>query len=196
MPLRPGVKVQNDRTSDSRCACAGALADPAASVAYAAPELLLASEARQRLAATESADIWAVGVIMYECLSGGSATPLHERGRALAMARGLAAYPWRSPRQSATWEHSPPELRQVVLDCLSAAPQRRPSAETLVARVEDVIATSVPAQRSPTLRVESTASMVRASSFTQLASQVGHPDCESDGLEISQSPFSSMQSAA
>ena len=131
---------------------------------------------------------------MFECLSGCRASALRERNNALAMARGAAAYPWKSPPQSVSWERSPYALRQIVMQCLSAAPQHRPSADALVSRLEAVVAHMLPAQRSPTLRMEGASSGHQVSSFSELAAQMGRHEGDSDGLEIGQSPFSTLQS--
>ena len=68
---------------------------PRCTIAYAAPEILGAYAARQRAPADPAQDVWALGVIAYECLTFTRAFPAFSPAESVfAAAAGHAQYAW------------------------------------------------------------------------------------------------------
>lgn len=95
------------------------------SLNYASPEIIIAQESGQRtLDVSASADVWALGVVAYELLSGtrtfAPGTPTSEIRN---MISGRLPLPWeeQEPKQLRTLRHS-------VLSCLARNAAERPSA--------------------------------------------------------------------
>ena len=111
----------------------GETAYPRCTPRYAPPEVLVAHDAEQRIVVQPSQDVWALGVMVFEAVTGTNATP----GRIKAAtvydrAHGKELYPWEEPpdAQPATWRRS--RLRTLTLSCLLRDASARPSAEELV----------------------------------------------------------------
>lgn len=100
--------------------------------AYMAPEQAMGN----RITSTPSADIFSLGAILYELLTGQPPLAPHTQGRPSSI----------NPRVD-------PELETICLKCLESDPSRRyPSAEALAQALEQFIATS-PSPPKPTTRL-------------------------------------------
>ena len=79
-------------------------------------------------------DIWALGVTVYEAITGDSALP-SRRGAAYACAAGDASYPWEVyvPRSLLDSGHS-----RLVLACLARDSAARPTAAAVQSALGDV----------------------------------------------------------
>ena len=79
-------------------------------------------------------DIWALGVTVYEAITGDSALP-SRRGAAYACAAGDAPYPWEKsvPRCLLDSGHS-----RLVLACLARNAAARPTAAAVQSALEDL----------------------------------------------------------
>lgn len=118
--------------------CAGSIAPLSYSLRYAPPEVIRALEGGQRtIQADPAVDIWAIGVIAFELLTGERA--LHPSGLEPAAAE-TAALDAISGRSQLPWEQAEagPQLeklrglKRTVLRCLERDPARRPSAQALL----------------------------------------------------------------
>jgi serine/threonine protein kinase len=103
---------------------------------YAAPEVIAAYHAQQQIRAQPSVDIWALGVVMFEVLTGTQIMQYCRTMDELAdFASGKKAYPWESAPQ-AFFENS--NTHAMVRECLRRNPALRPSASALKADVESM----------------------------------------------------------
>src|SRR5689334_3481219 len=103
-----------------------ALGDVPGTLAYISPERL------QGLPATTAADVWAVGVVLWEALAGEHpfwGGDLVETSRSIQ--RGAAPLETRRP-------DLPQRLREIVASALLVNPQRRPTAERLAAELRNL----------------------------------------------------------
>jgi serine/threonine protein kinase len=100
---------------------------------YAPPEAINAHTAGAEIVVEPSLDIWAVGVIMFECLTGertfhiyGGAEEVYE------CAEGAKMYPWEVPAEELphSWRRS--RARKLFSDCLLRDPAARPTAQQLL----------------------------------------------------------------
>ncbi len=96
--------------------------------AYMAPEQWADEEL------TWAIDIWALGVILYELVSG--QTPYRGAGAVDLGIKVLGKDPVPPPECETAL---PAELEQVILDCLTKDPSRRPSAEDVVERLRQIL---------------------------------------------------------
>lgn len=102
-------------------------------MAYAAPEVLIAHSAGGAVLVEPAQDIWALGCMVYECLTEAPAVdPYHGQAMALAMAQGEAPYPWEEGGEEENPMFARSRARTTVLACLSRDPTQRPSAEALL----------------------------------------------------------------
>ena len=111
---------------------AGAVAHPRCTLLYAPPEVTLALEDEQPIAVDGSHDIWSLGVILYEVISGNRAFALDAKvADCFACALGDKLYPWELPldEQPAAWRHS--RLQAGVVRCLQRDAAQRPTAAEL-----------------------------------------------------------------
>jgi serine/threonine protein kinase len=103
------------------------------SLLYAAPEAINAHIAAAELTVEPSLDVWAIGVIVYECLTG---TPtfssLDTKETVFGCAKGDVAYPWERDVHELPdrWRRS--RARNIFGDCLSRDAAARPTAAQLV----------------------------------------------------------------
>jgi serine/threonine protein kinase len=103
-------------------------------LAYAAPEAINAHSDRTELTVHPSLDMWAIGVILYECLSGRPAFTFPGMiEEVFQCARGELPYPWERPSLELPegWRKS--KARSFFQTCLSREPAARPSAKQLLA---------------------------------------------------------------
>lgn len=110
------------------------------SLKYAAPEVVNALEAGKRTIHVNAAvDIWAIGVIAWELLTGQRAFPISDMASkegqkaVRAAIAGRTQLPWEG-RSGATLEglQKLRGMRRSVLRCLDRNPAERPSAEALL----------------------------------------------------------------
>ena len=111
-------------------ACAGAKTGLSFSLNYAAPEVLAVQAAGGRVVTADAAaDVWALGVVAYELLTGARVFPVNAAAETVR-AQILGA-------QKLPWEAAPPRAlrtaRNSVLHCLSRDPDLRPSAAQVAA---------------------------------------------------------------
>jgi serine/threonine protein kinase len=99
---------------------------------YAAPEVIAAYEAGARtLVASSAADVWSLGLVAFEMLTGEPAFPEMSLEEIVDHLAGRAALPWEGPRR-------PELLRKLrafksnVMDCLQRDPARRPQMSSVV----------------------------------------------------------------
>ena len=104
------------------------------SLHYAAPEVI-AAEARgaQRMRVSAAADMWAIGAIAFELLTGERVfAPASSPDAIRAVLLGQRALPW---EDDVTAERLAPRLRVLrrsVLQCLSRDPEERPTSRELL----------------------------------------------------------------
>jgi serine/threonine protein kinase len=106
-------------------------------LAYAAPEVLAAYAARQKIPADPAQDIWALGVMAYECLTHSTVFPVYLEPRVVfAAASGQTKYPWETDVLNETFRRS--RARQLIAACVTRDPRRRPTAEKLVKMIDNL----------------------------------------------------------
>ena len=96
-------------------------------MAYAPPEVVAAYRCEGTVTVAASHDIWALGVMAFEALTGGRA--LGSLEQLLACARGDEAYPWDASKLADAperWRRS--RLRPLIEPCLAHDPSQRPAA--------------------------------------------------------------------
>ena len=105
---------------------------------YAAPEILQSYAAGRRIPAHPAADIWALGVMVYEALTGALAFPPFRKRpvEVYEAAGGSARYPWESDRDV---QFSRYRIRPVVEACLARDAAARPSAVQLIAQLDRLV---------------------------------------------------------
>lgn len=100
---------------------------------YAAPEAVVAYAHTKSLAVKPSLDVWAVGVTVFECLTG---QPPFARDASeadvLACAEGATAYPWERPLAQLPDKWRDADARALFEGCLKRTASERPSASELV----------------------------------------------------------------
>ena len=100
---------------------------------YAPPEAILAHVAREQLTVTPALDIWALGVIIYECLTGQvTFSRFSGMEEVLGCAQGTRPYPWERPAAEQPPEWRKARARPVFERCLARDPGLRPTASTLM----------------------------------------------------------------
>lgn len=105
------------------------------SLCYAAPEVLHSYASKRRIAAQPAADVWALGVLVYEALTSTSVfAPFGvKRDDIFAAAAGDMAYPWEAMPNAA---FSQSKLRKLVEACVSRDPKLRPSAAQVTSQLD------------------------------------------------------------
>lgn len=110
---------------------AGESVTPECTLSYAAPEVVVAFAEKRRVLVTPAQDIFALGIMVFECFTGAHAIgPLGGLDGCEQLARGERRYPWEEAEQGSDYGGS--RARQVVEACLDRDPDRRPSAPALV----------------------------------------------------------------
>jgi serine/threonine protein kinase len=102
-------------------------------LAYAPPEAINAHSAREALTVGPSLDMWAVGVILYECLSGRPAFTFPGIiEEVFECATAELPYPWERPAEDLLegWRKS--KARTFFQACLARDPAARLSAKQLL----------------------------------------------------------------
>jgi serine/threonine protein kinase len=115
------------RSTFTHCFPAGQCSQVSCSLGYAPPEVVNAHADKSELVVEPSLDMWAIGVIVYECLAGCRAFDCGVR-EVQECAKGSKPYPWERPLQELPrgWRKS--RARNVFQGCLSRDPKARPSA--------------------------------------------------------------------
>jgi serine/threonine protein kinase len=104
-------------------------------LAYAAPEVLAAFAGRQMIPADPAQDIWALGVMAYECLTHSTVFPTFRNPRIVfAVAAGQSKYPWEEDVLDETFRRS--RARKLVLACLDRNPRSRVTAAELLKTID------------------------------------------------------------
>ena len=115
---------------------ADAMVPLAFSLAYAAPEVVAAFTAGDAAAtASTAADVWSLGVVAFELLSGRRAFPPGTAVSVLMDAMvGVVLFPW----EGASHAQLRPlgALQDAILQCLSREPRERPTAAAFLAQVQ------------------------------------------------------------
>jgi serine/threonine protein kinase len=137
------------------CCFAGEAAPLSFTPSYAAPEVIAAYEAGAKtLVASSTADVWSLGLVAFEMLTGEPAFPavmsIEEIVDQLA---GRAALPWEGPRRSQLLRKLR-VFKNNVMDCLQRDPARRPPMSSVVLGWEHLF-------RGATMTAESTVSVVQ-----------------------------------
>ena len=99
---------------------------------YAPPEAATAISSKQALTLRPALDIWALGVIVFECFTERPAFGRHAgAGRIFRCAGGAEQYPWeRGPRDMPeAWSKA--RARPIFEQCLAREPSERPTALAL-----------------------------------------------------------------
>lgn len=98
------------------------------SLQYAPPEVIVAaSTGQRRTVADPKVDVWALGVVAFELLTGTRVFSAQaDRAEVLPYMSGARPLPWEAPGK-ATLARKLGSLRRTVLACLSRNPQDRPS---------------------------------------------------------------------
>ena len=114
----------------------GTACAPRCTLRYAAPEVIAAHLSGGRVTVTAAADIWSLGLIAFELLSGQPAA-LSE-AELYVCAAGGRQFPWEAePAENGDggeWARS--RLRPVILACLARDPVERASVEALSAKLK------------------------------------------------------------
>ena len=108
------------------CVEAGASRWPQCTLSHAPPEIVAAAWENRFVTVHPSHDVWALGVIAYEAVTGTRA--VQSTSAAVACAQGGAPYPWEAPpeAQNQAWRQS--RVRAIVEPCLSRYASVRPHA--------------------------------------------------------------------
>jgi serine/threonine protein kinase len=112
---------------------AGEVLRPRCSLAYAPPEVVLAVEAGRHVTVAPEHDMWALGVIVFECVTRTRVCISVEKIQSCA--HGWSTYPWEEPSvaQPPAWRAS--RLRSMVFPFLARDATLRPSAAALLSAV-------------------------------------------------------------
>jgi serine/threonine protein kinase len=101
--------------------------------------VLQARERGELITVCPSQDIWALGVILYECLTEAPAIdPFKGAEAAMAMARGDMPYPWEESDMEENSTFARSRALGTVLACLSRNHKMRPTAAQLLAYIDSV----------------------------------------------------------
>ena len=112
--------------------CAGNSADTRCTVAYAAPELLVAQQQRSSVTAQPAQDVYALGLIVFEALTHARALPACGAcAAAAAAAAGAQRYPWEAAEDQLSPAFGRSKLRGTLAACLARNPAERPTAAQL-----------------------------------------------------------------
>ena len=86
--------------------------------------------ARLELRQGQVQDIWSLGVIAYEALTGNAAVSPYSSMDTIHRLAASAMYPWEAPNAPALYSKS--RVRNVIAACLARNPSERPSAEQVL----------------------------------------------------------------
>ena len=104
------------------------------SLSYAPPEVVTAHFHGKPIAVHPSADIWALGVMAFEVLSGRRA--MQSISELYLFASGAQSYPWEAAPDAAAEPWRKLRLWSLVEACLARDPAARPTAAMVVQRVQ------------------------------------------------------------
>ena len=104
------------------------------SLAYAPPEVVNAYVDGSFVTVEPSVDVWALGVMAFEVLSGRRA--LYTMAELYACAAGKQPYPWEAAPDAAGEPWRKLRLWSLVLACLARDSAARPTAATVVKQLE------------------------------------------------------------
>ena len=106
---------------------------PRCTLRYAAPEVVIAARIKQDVTVRTAHDMWALGVIGYECIT--QSAVLVTTSEVIDCASGEQNYPWEEPdaNQPQAWRRSP--LRPLLTTCLQRRAPGRPAAADVIASV-------------------------------------------------------------
>lgn len=91
--------------------------------------------ARRNVPADPAQDIWALGMMAYECLTHSTVFPVYMSPEAVfATAAGDAQYPWEVANKDPSFHKS--KARPVITACLSREPRKRPTAQQLLKMID------------------------------------------------------------
>jgi serine/threonine protein kinase len=119
--------------ADTKRIIAGKASFVSCSPLYAPPEAINAYEAKEQISIEPSLDIWAIGVIVYECLARCRAFHAHSAlEKVFECAQGLEPYPWERPLHDLPegWLNS--RSRTFFGTCLLRDAAARPTAAQLL----------------------------------------------------------------
>ena len=106
---------------------------PSCSIAYAAPEVILAVTEQRQIIVNPAEDMWSLGVIAFEAITGKLGPRMHTAARDCAS--GAALYAWEQPAQFAPPQWRRSRLAPLVQACLQREPAARSSAAALLAGI-------------------------------------------------------------
>ena len=142
---------------------AGTRAPARGTLTYAPPEIVRAHLDSADVAVDASHDMWSVGVMAYEAITGSKVFDGTTHVFDAARLTDPQPYPWEAPDSAFAAACRQFRLRAVVLQCLSRDAAARPSAAALLSQMERIGEETEPAAAAAA--PEPIASLVRSSSF-------------------------------
>ena len=107
-----------------------------ADVRYAAPEVVHALQQNMQIAAKPEHDLWALGVLAYETITGRRIFTNNDPDTAFRCANALLAYPWGNDQQDPAFAND--AARSAVEGCLRRDPMARDTAVTVANKMSRI----------------------------------------------------------